>query len=362
MEVNLLAGRPEGWDQEIRSLTGRTLFHASAWLDYVNAAFPNRPVQFLRVTRGAELVGYLCAFRAKRLSFEVWGSPFPSAGLYLGPMLRRDCDQAEFMAMIDEYCDQSGIAHLILCNHHLRSGVMAALGFREQRSVAFETSLVGGESGVWNRMRGTCRTRIRKAMKCGLEGEVTTDPGVVDEFYELFVRTMQWKRVAPEYDVERPRTLFRHLMPTNRLLAVRVRHRGRVIAAGLYPHDDYAMYLWDDGYDPEQLDSSPNELMRWTAIRAAIASGLRVFRAGGAPLPSRMAQKFGGVLMPYVIYEKKYNIAYPPVDHVLSGLRWARTRWTRFRIGHVTRKVSEWLPILMFWVVPIAPTAADLFT
>ena len=362
MELSLLAGRPEGWEDEIQSLGGRTFFHTAAWLDYVNAAFPNRPVQFVRVTHGAELVGYLCALRAKRLSFEVWGSPFPSAGLYLGPLLRRETDQAEFMAAIDEYCDQNGIAHLILCNHHLRSGVMAALGFREQRSVTLETSLVGGESCVWERMRGTCRTRIRKAMKCGLEGEVTNDPGVVDEFYELFVRTMQWKRMTPEYDVERPRALFRHLMPTNRLLATRIRHQGRVIAVGLYPHDDHAMYVWDEGYDPEQLESSPNELMRWTAIKAAIASGLRVFKAGGAPHPSRFAQKFGGTLVPYVIYEKIYNLAYTPVDHALSGLRWARTRWTSFRIGRVTRNVRELLPTLMLCVLRIAPTAVDLFS
>jgi len=362
MELSLLAGRPEGWEQEILSLIGRTFFHSSEWLDYVNAAFPSRPVQFVRVTHGAELVGYLCALRAKRLSFEVWGSPFPSAGLYLGPLLRHETDQAEFMAAVAEYCDQSGIAHLILCNDDLRSGVMAALGFRERRGVTLETSLGGGESCVWNFMRGTCRTRIRKAVKSGLEGEVTTDPGVVDEFYELFLRTMQWKRMAPEYDVERPRALFRHLMPTNRLLAARIRHRGRVVAVGLYPHDDHAMYVWDEGYDPELLELSPNELMRWIAIKAATASGLRVFRAGGAPHPSRFAQKFGGTLVPYVVHEKIYNLAYAPLDHALSGLRWARTRWRSFRIGSATRNAREWMPALMFCVLRIVPATVDLIT
>src|SRR5262245_24141600 len=167
MELSVLTRRPEGWEREIQSLVGRTLFHASAWLDYVSAAFPDRQVQFVRVTDGAELIGYLCALRAKRLCFDVVVRPFPSSVLYLGPMLWRESDQADFMAMIDEYCGQSGIDHLILCSRHLRSEVMVALGFLEQRAVAFETSLVGGESGVWNHMRGTCRTRIRKAMKSG---------------------------------------------------------------------------------------------------------------------------------------------------------------------------------------------------
>jgi hypothetical protein len=239
---------------------------------------------------------------------------------------------------------------------------MAALGFRERRGVTLETSLGGGESCVWNFMRGTCRTRIRKAVKSGLEGEVTTDPGVVDEFYELFLRTMQWKRMAPEYDVERPRALFRHLMPTNRLLAARIRYRGRVVAVGLYPHDDHAMYVWDEGYDPELLELSPNELMRWIAIKAATASGLRVFRAGGAPHPSRFAQKFGGTLVPYVIHEKIYNLAYAPLDHALSGLRWARTRWRSFRIGSATRSAREWMPALMFCVLRIVPATVDLIT
>jgi hypothetical protein len=331
VELRVLASRPKEWEQETLPLVGGTFFHSSPWLDYVGAAFSSHPVRYVRVTSGAELVGYLCALRATRLVFETWSSPVPGAGMYLGPVLRSDEDQAEFMTAIDNYCDTNGIARLTVCNERLRSEVMSALGFRARRGETFETPLVGGEQGAWRRMRGPCRTRIRKARKRGLRAEVTSDPGIVDEFYELFLRTMNRKGMVPEYDIERPRALFRHLMPAQKLFAVRVRHRGRVIAVGLYPHDDHAMYFWDHGYDPEHLDLSPNELMRWTAMRRGIATGLRVFRSGGAPQPSRFTQKFGGALKPYVVYEKTYSSSYARLARVLRVLRGARARWTDYR-------------------------------
>jgi hypothetical protein len=357
MELSLLAERPEDWESETRALVGRTLFHQSAWLDYVTSAFPGMSAQFVRIADGAQLVGYLCALRTKRLLHGIWGSPFPGTGMYLGPMLRSDIDQAEFMRIIDEHCTRSDVAHFSLCNDHLRPGVMEALGFREHRSVTFETPLAGGEGAVWDRMRGNCRTRIRKATKGGLEAELTTDPGVADEFYALYSQVMTWKRMAPEYGVQRPRALLRHLMPANKLFAVRIRHEGRVIAAGLYPHDDHAMYFWDAGYDPEYAHLSPNELMHWAAMKAAIGSGIGVFRIGGAPQPSRFTQKFGGDLVPYVIYEKSYNAAYSSVAYVYSGLRWARASLDTLilnRMGRAAGGASDVLLALLFCAAAVA--------
>ncbi len=354
MELNLLAERPEGWECETRDLVGRTFFHESAWLDYIKSAFPSLSVQFIRIVEKAELVGYLCVLRTKRLLLGVWGSPLPGTGMYLGPLLRRDADQAEFMAIIDEYCDRSRVAHLSLCNDHLRPEVMAELGFREQRGVTFESPLIGGERDVWDRMRGTCRTRIRKALKSGLEGELTTDPSVVDEFYRLFGQTMTWKHKVAAYDANRPRELFRHLMPANKLFAVRVKHEGRLIAAGLYPHDEHAMYFWDAGYDPECVHLSPNELMHWTAMKAAIESGISVFRIGGAPQPSRFAQKFGGNLLPYVVYEKTYNLAYGSVKYLYSCAGRALDKLILSRARRAAGGISEMLLALLLCAASVA--------
>jgi hypothetical protein len=234
---------------------------------------------------------------------------------------------------------------------------MEALGFREHRSVTFETPLAGGEGAVWDRMRGNCRTRIRKATKGGLQGELTADPVVADEFYGLYSQVMKWKRMTAEYGVQRPRALLRHLMPANKLFAVRIRHQGRVIAAGLYPHDDHAMYFWDAGYDPEYAHLSPNELMHWVAMQAAIASGIAVFRIGGAPQPSRFTQKFGGDLVPYSVYEKSYNAAYTSVSYLYSGFRWARASLDTLihnRVGRVPGGVSEMLLAFLFGAGAVA--------
>jgi hypothetical protein len=97
--------------------------------------------------------------------------------------------------------------------------------------------------------------------------------------------------------------------------------------------------------------------MHWTAMREAIASRIEVFRSGGAPQPSRFTQKFGGNLVPYVIYEKSYNAAYSSVNYVYSGLRWARASLDTLihnRVGRVAGDVTEVILGLMFGASAVA--------
>ena len=307
MQLFLLPARPDNWDERIAGFVGKTFFHESAWLDYVGSAFPHVVVRYYEMREGADIAGYLCVMHAKKFVFKVWGSPLASIGMYSGPLIRSGVDQRTFMRAVVEHCKQNNIAGFELCNSSLDREVMESLGFHATSGETFETSLHGGADAVWDRMRGICRTRIRKAEKSGLVAEIVNDPDIVNVFHRQFAMTLSNKGLSLEYDIDRPRALFDHLHKADRLIPVWVKYQDKVIASAFYPHDGRTMYFWDAGYEPEFTQLSPNELLHWAAIKAAAERGIEVFNIGGAPRPSLFTQKFGGRLVPYVVYERTFD-------------------------------------------------------
>jgi hypothetical protein len=61
---------------------------------------------------------------------------------------------------------------------------------------------------------------VKKAERAGLRAELTTDPAAVDHFFEQLSEVFGKQGMARPYDIARPRSLFRRLMPAGRLLAV----------------------------------------------------------------------------------------------------------------------------------------------
>lgn len=306
MELVRLAGRPSDWDQQIQRFPNKSLFHESAWLDYVHSSHPRSEIEYFEIRRGPECIGYFCAVRVKKFVFSFWGSPLPGAGMYMGPVAEPHVDQVELFHLLMEHCRAEHIAYFELSNDWLDKSMMQAEGFRVETSVTHVCPLTGGVAAVWARMKGTCRTRIRKAEKSGLVVESADDSGIIEEFHPQFVRLLAHKGLKPPYNLERAHLLFHHLGSADRLFALRVRLHERVIATGFYPHDDRTMYYWDSSYETDCLQFCPNDLLHWTAMKMAIERGIATFNMGGGPLPSRFTQKFGGNLQPYLTYRKSF--------------------------------------------------------
>jgi Acetyltransferase (GNAT) domain len=306
MKLVRLADRPGDWDQQIQRFPNKTLFHESAWLDYLRFTRPHSRIEYFEIRRGLACVGYFCAVRVRKVVYVCWGSPLPWAGMYMGPVVEPQLDQEELVHLLTEQCRAERIAHLELSNDWLDASVMQAAGFQVDTSVTHVCPLAGGAAAVWAGMAGTCRTRIRKAEKSQLTAESADDPAVVEEFYGLFARVLTNKGSRPSYTLEHARALFHRLHSADRLFVIRVKHQDRLIATGFYPHDDRAMYYLDAGYEPDFLELCPNNLMHWTAMRMAIERGIPSFNMGGGPDPSRFTRKFGGSLQPYLTYHKSF--------------------------------------------------------
>jgi lipid II:glycine glycyltransferase (peptidoglycan interpeptide bridge formation enzyme) len=181
--------------------------------------------------------------------------------------------------------------------------------------------LPDNEADAWQTMKGTCRTRIRKAEKEGLVAEVTEDPSIADKFYSFYRDTLKAKGLRVSYDASCYRELFSRMSACKHLFAVSVKHEGEVIGAGFYMFDERAMYYLDSASDPAQLALCPNELLHWTAMKMAIARGIPAFNIGGGPVPSRFTTKFGGNAETYHEFSKSLNPLIHPAQVVYRAAR-----------------------------------------
>lgn len=306
-EIIQLRERPTGWDQQIRKFDTKTLFHEAAWLDFMLLTVPHqRGVEYFEIRRDGAVIGYFCGLVLKKFGFTMYESPWPGTTVFQGPVVNQDVEQAPLMDALLRFTKQHGIASIKLANEWLDPAVMRQLGFDVAPSATHICPLPSDEAAVWGAMRGTCRTRIRKAEKLGVVAEPTNDPVFAAYFYHFFMKVLAGKGRLPAYDIEFPRALMASLIPADRLFAVWAKYQGEVIGAAFYAHDERAMYYLDGASDPDYLHLSPNELLHWTAMKLAIRRGIPLFNIGGAPAPSRFTQKFGGGLVPFNVYRKSF--------------------------------------------------------
>ena len=303
----------ERWDQLIEPYPGRELFHQSVWLDYL-AASRRVETAHWAIRRGRETVGYFCGGRLQMGPFKILGSPLRSWGTnVMGPLLARDADQKALFAALDDLARADRLAMIELEHPRLSEQLLAASGFEQVPDWTYMVALTGDDSdAMWHGLDSTCRNRIRKALSAGLVVENTDDPAAADEYYGLYLDLMRRKGRRPPFPAETPRLLFSHLKKADCLFALRVRDAaGRLLAVGLFPHDESTMYFWSGASREEGHPLCPNDYMHWVAMRLGAARGLRLYNMSGY---GRFKRKFGGALTLVARWHKCY---------------WRTARWAR---------------------------------
>jgi GNAT acetyltransferase-like protein len=326
MELVRLPGRPANWDALIRSYEDKTLFHESCWLDHVLDIHPGSRIDYFVIRDGGADVGHFCAHRVRKLGLPIYGSPLPGTGTnYMGPLTCSGVDRRALVRAILRACWRNGVAHLELSAAWLDEDVARSSGLAVDRVGTHLVPLPPTEAEAWASMKSTARNRVKKANGAGLVAEVTTDPAVVDEFFAQLGEVFGKQGMAPPYSIERPRSLFRHLIGADRLLAVRVRNDGEVVAAGLFPHDERCIYFWGAGSWLKSQHLCPNELLQWTVIRSAVELGIPLYDMCGAR--SQFKDKFGGSDVPYHLCSRSLIPLLSPARRAYRRLHWWRLRF-----------------------------------
>jgi hypothetical protein len=170
---------------------------------------------------------------------------------------------------------------------------------------------------AWSDLAGTCRTRIRKALKNGYTGDVrqasAQDLAQGSDYRRLYEQTMSRLEAAPVYFFGDD--YYRELLDGlgTKLLLAEVRNSDGVpvSTALLMRHEDLLHYHLT-GSSREDVRMGTNNLMIWTGTKFAAEQGLRGFHLGGGQDQRdslfRFKHTFGG-------RELEYGISGLIVDH-----------------------------------------------
>jgi len=301
------------WDELTAECDDRTLFHHRAWLEYLAESRGVR-TRHWAIRSGNHTMGYFCGGILRVGPFRVLGSPLKSWGTnVMGPLIEGDVDHHELLRALDSLAVGEGFAMIELEHPVLSKDALEGAGFEPVRDWTYSVPLAPEDpQAAWKALESTCRNRIRRAEKAGLKVEDTDDPAVADEFYDFYLDLMRRKRMAPPFSRRTARLLVSHLKKADCIFALRVLDRGgRLLAVGLFPHDDDTMYFWGGASLADGHDLCPNDLLHWTAMQMAAHRGLRTYNMSGH---GRFKRKFGGALIEVTRWHKCY---------------WQTARWAR---------------------------------
>jgi hypothetical protein len=232
---------------------------------------------------------------------SIYGSPLGGTGTnYMGPLVNKDADQSKLIRTLVGLCMTTGIKHFELSHDWLDPTVMESYGFTVHEGVTHVCPLANDEETAWSQLKSTCRNRIRSAEKNGLVVEMTHDPSIVDHYYAQLREVYAKQGMIVPFSKDRPRSLFEHLLPADRIFPVWVKHQDTVVATGLFPHDARSVYFWGAASWLRYQHLCPNELLHWAVIRLAISRGIPLYNMCGGT--SQFKDKFGGSDVPYNHY------------------------------------------------------------
>jgi SAM-dependent methyltransferase len=323
------------WDSLIAPYEERDLFHRREWLEYL-AASRGVDVGLWRIRGADRTLGYFSGGILRKGPFRILGSPLKSWGTnVMGPLIGADVDRSLLLRAFDELAGRERLAmlemesRLISETEFLRAGYEGVIGW----TYLIDLTRRRRADAVWDSLDSTCRNRIRKAARSGLTVEDTDDEAVVGEYYDQLVDVMRRKGLAPPYPRDHARQLFDRLKKADLLFALRVRDRhGRVIATGMFPHDERTMYFWGGASWAESHELCPNDYAHWQAICLAIDRGLHTYNMSGH---GRFKRKFGGKLTQIQRWHKFYwpgaRVARNAYEIFVQGENRLRARWHGWR-------------------------------
>ncbi len=294
MKFHLLEPGAVPWSR-LDAYGDRTVFQTREWLDFVAETQRATPViAELRDGDGA-VAGYFSGLTFHRFgvkilgsSFPGWTTPYMAFNLEPGVARRQALEALEHLAFEDLRC-----LHLEVCDREFAIEDGQSLGYALDYYETFHTDLTPSEPDILKTMSENCRWAIRKSAKTGLRIEEAGPEGFAEDFYAQLQEVFQKQGKVPTYDIGRVHALIKHLLPTGRLLLLRVRDpEGNCIATGLCPGMNRVGHFWATASFRAGQNLRPNEALRWYALRYWKARGMQVFDWGGG---GGWKEKFGPV-------------------------------------------------------------------
>ncbi len=216
-------------------------------------------------------------------------SPYGFAGIHVADGVSA-ADGADAWNSAREALKGLGVVSLFLrfCPLDPHSVTMAG-GFAgltiERRSTTYAMAI--SEHGpMWDRLRGSCRSRIRKARRNGYAGRIrpadVADLKPGSDFRRLYEATMERRAAAKRYFFgDDYYTELLDGLGSDLLLAEVQDQDGAVVSSCLLMRHGRRLHYHLAGSNPDGALMGSNNLMMWTAAKFAAEQGISQFHLGG---------------------------------------------------------------------------------
>jgi hypothetical protein len=300
--------RPEEipWEQ-LDGFEDRVVFQTREWLNFIAETQGAKPV-VAEIRDGDTVAGYFSGLQVRKLGVRTLGSSFPGwTTPYIGFNMVPGFSRVQMLEPLRNWAfDELGCLHLEVSDWGFRRESTQAPALDATTYDSYLSDLTRTEDELFGSMESACRRCIRKAEKTGVTVEHASDADFADEYYEQLKDVFAKQGRVPTYDLQRVRSLVKHLAPTGRVLLIRARSpEGKCIATGIYPGMNEVAYFWGNASWRTEQHYRPNETLHWYAMRYWKSRGAAAFDWGGG---GSYKEKYGvtPLSVPW-FYKSKYR-------------------------------------------------------
>jgi GNAT acetyltransferase-like protein len=282
MKIRVVDFAKADWD-ELDRFPDRTVFQTREWLRFVSETQKATPV-LAELEEDGQRAGYFSGLTVTKFGVKVLGSSFPGwTTPYIGFNMLPGASRGAALAAVESWAwDSLKCAHMEVSDPHFVPEDGEKLGFTCGTYPSYRTDLRKSEEELFNGMDAACRRCVRKAEKSGVTIEEAHDLAFADDYYEQLKDVFAKQGLVPTYDVERVRSLVKHLEPTGRVLLLRARDpEGKCIATGIFPGFNKIAEFWGNASFRSGQIWRPNEYIQWYVMRYWKKRGVEVYDWGG---------------------------------------------------------------------------------
>jgi lipid II:glycine glycyltransferase (peptidoglycan interpeptide bridge formation enzyme) len=214
-------------------------------------------------------------------------------------------------------------------------------GWHTGQRQTYVLDLRGGEEALWKNLEQRGRSHVKKARKMGVVMESLTEQGAIDDFYPMLQATFRRQRAVSAHPKRFFLAMYNRLLPCATMEVLAARYEGRIIAMGLFVHDQHEIHFVSGASLAEYHHVYPNNLMHWHVIASSAQRGLTKYDFGGKGQPGidKFKETFGPRVHAYATYWR----ASPPLTLArhLAVRAWPRVQEVRYHVQRILQPAAR---------------------